>query len=112
MRHLKDQIHKTMNPFKRRGAKQARNEEVQKILRFAQWANENGKRVESIENLGMNHVERFIRHLDEKGRSRQTRYKYFLSIKKLWEFSNKRGRFEVLSQKLFPENDLHTRKHH
>ena len=94
MRYIERQVLETMNSFKRQGAKRARAEEVKKICRFANWAFENYPGVKSIENLGVRHLEAFLTHQANQGRSKTTLNKYYLST----EWCGKKGFFVLFSQ--------------
>jgi len=100
MRYIHRQVLKTLNPLKRQGSRKAKKEEVQKNVRFVNWIAERNNSVKTIENLGLKHVEQFLRNLAAKGRSISTQTKYFTAIKKLWEFSDKNGDFDELRRTL------------
>ena len=80
-----------MNQFLRSGSKNARREEVHKMCRFANWAQLNFDGVERIENIGKKQVHCFYNYLRSQKKTKNTIYKYSLSINKLWLVAGKKG---------------------
>ena len=84
MAYITQQVKRTMNKYMRTGPSKSRREELDRMIKFVEWASSQPG-VKTLENLGRVHFWKFYEHLERKGLSQRRIYMYSLSISKLWK---------------------------